>query len=134
MKAVRDQPDTLVRRDGVRKFILIVATFTVAACARPSERIAESLTGYGIAQGPAGCVGEHLERNLSLSQLGELARVARAARARDPDPSRLTLDDLLRAASEVRDPKVAIEVAKAAGRCNLSPMGFAPAKLEMDAY
>ena len=107
--------------------------FSVAACASPSERIADSLTGYGLEESRAACVGEHLQRSLSLGQLQELGRVARAARARDPDPSRLTLDDLLRAASEVRDPRVAIEVAKAAGRCNLAPMGFAPAKLEMDA-
>jgi hypothetical protein len=106
--------------------------FTVAACASPKERIADSLTGYGIEQGRASCVGEHLQRSLSLSQLAELGRAARAARERDPDPSKLTLDDLLRAASQVRDPKVALEVAKAAGRCNLSPMGFAPAKFEMD--
>jgi hypothetical protein len=116
----------------VRKLILIAAVTTLAACASPKARIAESLTGYGIDQTRANCVGEQLERNLSLSQLGELGRVARAARARDPDPSRLTVDDLLRAASQVRDPKVALEVARAAGRCNLSPLGFAPAKYEFD--
>jgi hypothetical protein len=106
--------------------------FTAGGCATPQEQIADGLTGYGIAEGPARCVGEQLQRSLSIAQLAELGRVARAARARDPDPSRLTLDDLLRAASEVRDPRVAIEVAKAAGRCNLAPLGFAPAKLEMD--
>jgi hypothetical protein len=116
----------------VRKIIIIAAMFTVAACASPKQRIADGLTGYGIAEAPARCVGEQLQRTLSIGQLAELGRVAQATRARDPDPSRLTLDDLLRAASEVRDPRVAIEVAKAAGRCNLAPMGFAPAKLEMD--
>lgn len=116
----------------MRKFFLIAAVFTVAACASPKDRIADGLTGYGVAEAPARCVGERLQQNLSIGQLQELGRVARATRARDPDPSRLTLDDFLRAASEVRDPKIAIEVAKAAGRCNLSPMGFAPAKYEMD--
>jgi hypothetical protein len=116
----------------VRKIILIAATFIVAACASPKDRIADSLTGYGIEEARATCVGGQLQRTLSLTQLSELGRVARAARARDPDPSRLTLDDLLRAASEIRDPQVALEVAKAAGRCNLAPMGFAPAKYEMD--
>lgn len=133
MRASREPPEPLVRRDEVRKILLIAAVVTASACASPSERIAASLSGYGIAAGPAACVGEQLERTLSLSQLAELGRVARAARARDPDPSRLTLDDLLRVATEVRDPRVAIEVARAAGRCNLAPMGFAPAKLEMDA-
>ena len=116
----------------MRKIFLIAAALTACACASPKERIADSLVGYGIEENRANCVGEQLQRNLSIGQLSELGRVARAARARDPDPSRLTLDDLLRAASEVRDPRVAIEVAKAAGRCNLSPMGFAPAKFEMD--
>lgn len=116
----------------MRKIILISAALTASACASPRERIADSLVGYGIEERRANCVGEELQRNLSIGQLRELGRVASAARERDPDPSRLTLDDLLRAASEVRDPRVAIEVAKAAGRCNLSPMGFAPAKFEMD--
>lgn len=116
----------------MRKLSLIAAVVSLAACASPKERIATGLEGYGIEESRATCVGDHLQRSLSIAQLQELGRVAQAARARDPDPSRLTLDDLLRAASEIRDPKVAIEVAKAAGRCNLAPMGFAPAKYEMD--
>jgi hypothetical protein len=116
----------------MRKLFLIGALVTVSGCATPREQIAIGLTDYGVAEGPAQCVGERLQGSLSISQLQELGRVARATRARDPDPSRLTLDDFLRAASEVRDPKIAIEVAKAAGRCNLTPLGFAPAKYEMD--
>ena len=116
----------------VRKFFLILTAVSLAACASPRERIATGLTGYGIEPGRAACVGEHLERSLSIAQLQELGRVAQAARNRDPNPSRLTLDDLLRAASEIRDPRIALEVAKAAGRCNLTPMGFAPAKFDMD--
>lgn len=116
----------------MRKLFLIAAVVTVSACATPKAQIAEGLTGYGVAEGPAKCVGERLQSNLSLGQLRELSRVASATRARDPDPSRLTIDDFLRAASEVRDPRIAIEVAKAAGRCNLAPLGFAPAKYEMD--
>ncbi|NJC06816.1 hypothetical protein GGQ97_002609 [Sphingomonas kaistensis] len=116
----------------MRKLFLIAAVFTASACASPKDRIAEGLTGYGVAEAPAQCVGAQLQRSLSLGQLQELGRVASATRARDPDPSRLTIDDFLRAASEVRDPRIAIEVAKAAGRCNLSPLGFAPAKYEMD--
>ncbi|GAA4005937.1 hypothetical protein [Sphingomonas humi] len=119
----------------MRKFSLITVALALSAtaCASPKERIADSLVGYGIDQMRADCVGQQLQNSLSVSQLMELGRVARAARERDPEPSRLTLSDLLRAATEVRDPRVAIEVAKAAGRCNLTPMGFAPAKLEMDA-
>ena len=116
----------------MRKLFLIAAVFTVSACATPRERIADNLTGYGLDEGRANCVGSELQRNLSLSQLQELAQAARAFRERDPNPSRLTVDDLLRVASQVRDPRVPIEVAKAAGRCRLAPLGFAPAKLEMD--
>jgi hypothetical protein len=116
----------------VRKLPVILAVLSLAACAAPQERIASSLTGYGLDDARAKCVGGELQRSLSLGQLAELGRVARAARARDPDPSRLTVDDLLRAASEIRDPAVALAVAKAAGRCNISPLGFAPAKYEFD--
>lgn len=116
----------------MRKLILIAAAFTASACASPRERIADSLTGYGLDAARADCVGTELQRNLSLSQLQELGQAARAFRERDPNPSRLTVDDLLRVASQVRDPRVPLEVAKAAGRCNISPLGFAPAKFEMD--
>lgn len=110
----------------MRKLFLIAATVTVSACAFPRERIADSLTGYGLDAARADCVGSELQRNLSLGQLQELGRVARAFRERDPNPARLSIDDLLRAAAEVKDPKVPIEVAKAAGRCNLTPLGFVP--------
>lgn len=114
------------------KFLVIAALLTLSACASPRERIADSLTGYGLDAARADCVGSELQRSLSLSQLQELGRVARAFRERNSDPSRLTVNDLLRAASEIRDPRVPLEVAKAAGRCNLTPIGFAPAKHEMD--
>lgn len=117
----------------MRKFLLIAAVVTVSACATPRERIADSLIGYGLDEARADCVGSELQRNLSLGQLQELGRAARAFKERDPNPTRLTIDDLLRVASQVRDPRVPIEVAKAAGRCRLTPLGFAPAKLEMDA-
>nr|WP_314447234.1 hypothetical protein [uncultured Sphingomonas sp.] len=79
--------------------------FTTSACATPKERIADSLAGYGLDAARADCVGTELQRNLSLSQLQELGRAARAFRERDPNPSRLTVDDLLRVASQVRDPR-----------------------------
>lgn len=105
---------------------VIAAVLSLAACASSSVRIADSLTGFGLDAGQANCVGVDLQRNLSTAQLLELGRVARAYRSRDPDPSRLTTSDLLRAASELRDPSIALTVARAAGRCNLAPIGFAP--------
>ncbi len=110
----------------MRYLFVIAALLPLAACASPSARIADSLTGFGLDSGRANCVGADLQRNLSTAQLLELGRVARAYRMRDPDPSRLTASDLLRAASEIDDPSIALTVARAAGRCNLAPIGFAP--------
>lgn len=135
MKPIKEPRECWFVSENVRKIWLIAgaAVLATTACTTPKERIAETLVGFGIDTSRANCVGEQLQSNLSTGQLIELGRVARAARDRDPDPSRLTLSDLLRVATEVRDPRVAIEVAKAAGRCNLAPLGFAPAKLEKDA-
>jgi hypothetical protein len=91
-----------------------------ASCVNPSERIATQLEKYGFDAGQALCIGEHLEGNLSISQLKQLAAAARAAGA---DGS-LTSGDLLRVASEIRDPKVAIEVARAGARCGVVSRAF----------
>jgi len=106
--------------------VVIAALLALSACASPKERIADSLVGFGLDQSRADCVGADLQRNLSTGQLLELGRVARSYRQRDPDPSQLTLSDLLRAASEINDPAIALTIARAAGRCNLTPIGFAP--------
>jgi hypothetical protein len=104
----------------MRLFLAGVAALSVAACATaPSERIAETLTGYGIERARAECVGDRLQKNLSIRQLLELGRIARSYRENDPNPDRLTLNDLIRVSSQVRDPKVPLEVAKAAGNCGL---------------
>lgn len=115
----------------MRSLLIIAAAASLAACATPQERIADSLVRYGLDQSRAACVGGELQRELSLAQLQELGRVARAYRSRDTNPARLTLDDLLRASSEIRDPAIPLAVAKAAGRCNLSPLGFVPLKSEL---
>ena len=44
----------------------------------------------------------------------QLARAARAARQGDASPGRLTIGDFVRVAGQVKDPKVPIEVGKAA--------------------
>lgn len=98
----------------------------LSACATtpPSARIADALSGYGLDRTRAECVGGHLQRDLSVGQLLELGRAVREARARDPNPARVTADDLLRVSGNLRDPAIAIAVAKAAGRCGLVPLGF----------
>lgn len=104
----------------MRSLVAGAAVLSLAACATaPSERIADTLTGYGIERARAECVGDRLQKNLSIGQLLELSRIARAYRENDPNPGRLTLNDLIRVSSQVRDPKVPLEVARAAGSCGL---------------
>jgi hypothetical protein len=90
-----------------------------AGCVDPSARIASSLEGYGFAPDQSTCVGEHLESNLSLGQLQQLGRAARAAREGDTTPGRLTVSDFVRVAGQVKDPKVPLEVARAAAGCGI---------------
>ena len=96
---------------------MVLTLMSVAACASPSERISDELGGYGMNSSQALCVGQRLERNLSLPQLQQLASAARALTRGDSTPGRFTAADLLRVASEIRDPEIAIEVAKAANGC-----------------
>lgn len=107
------------------RYLIVVAAGSLAACATsPKERIADTLTGYGLDRPRAECMGGHLQSELSTKQLLELATAARAYRDRDPDPQRLALDDLLRVSSEIRDPAIPITIARSAGRCGLVPTGF----------
>lgn len=95
------------------------ALMLASGCASPSSRIADQLGGYGLDAGQALCVGQRLQANLSLGQLQQLARAAGAFSRGDTTPGRLTASDLLRVASQIEDPKVAIEVARAASGCGV---------------
>lgn len=91
------------------------------ACTPPSTRIATGLERYGLDSQRSACVGQRLERNLSLGQLQQLGNAAAAYRRDDPNPGQLTASDLIRVAGEIKDPKVALEVGKAAAGCNVLP-------------
>ena len=91
------------------------------ACTPPSTRIATGLERYGLDSQRSTCVGQRLERNLSLGQLQQLGNAAAAYRRDDPNPGQLTAGDLIRVASEIRDPKIALEVGKAAATCGVAP-------------
>ena len=103
-----------------RALALIALAATIAGCARPSDRIASELTRYGLDQARADCIGQRLERDLSIAQLRELAGVVRAYKANDATPGVLTLGDLTRVAGSVRDPQVPITVATAAAGCGVT--------------
>lgn len=111
----------------MRYLCVTAALFTLTACATPRERIADALVGYGIPPAQARCVGGRLEDRLSVAQLRELARYARAYRDNDPNPGALTIADLIRVTSQVQDARVPIEVGKAAAQCGL----VSPASLGM---
>ncbi len=91
----------------------------IAGCVDASTSIATELGRYGLDAAQAECVGQRLESNLSIGQLQQLARAAGAVNAGDTTPGRLTGSDLMRVASQIRDPKVAVEVASAAGGCGV---------------
>lgn len=96
-----------------------MTTLSVAACVNPSARIATSLEGYGFQPAQSQCVGDRLEANLSLGQLQQLGRAAKASREGDTTPGRLTVSDFVRVSGQVKDPKVPLEVAKAAAACGI---------------
>lgn len=101
----------------MRRTLTACAALAAAACAGPSARIATALTEAGLDAARAECVGSRLEGDLSLGQLRQLAAAARAYRAGDSTPGRLTLSDLIRVAGQIRDPEVPLAVARAAARC-----------------
>jgi len=112
------------RTDHMNAKTLPLATIAVLAaalsgCVNPSARIATSLEGYGFDPAQSQCVGDRLEAHLSLGQLQQLGKAARATREGDTTPGRLTVSDFVRAAAQVRDPKVPFEVAKAAAGCGV---------------
>lgn len=96
-----------------------MATLSLAACVNPSAKIATSLEGYGFQPAQSQCVGDRLEANLSLGQLQQLGRAAKASREGDTTPGRLTASDFIRVSGQVKDPKVTFEVGKAAAACGI---------------
>ncbi|MGA1797666.1 hypothetical protein VH567_02675 [Sphingomonas sp. 4RDLI-65] len=96
-----------------------VTAMSLAACVNPSAKIATSLEGYGFQPAQSQCVGDRLEANLSLGQLQQLGRAAKASREGDTTPGRLTVGDFVRVSGQVKDPKVPLEVGKAAAACGI---------------
>lgn len=104
----------------MRAIVAVCGLLAASACVNPSARIATELTRYGLDSGRAQCVGQRIERDLSVPQLQELAGAARAYGADDATPGRLTVSDLVRVAHAIRDPEVPLAVARAAAGCGVS--------------
>jgi hypothetical protein len=108
------------RKKWMRWLVPLCIIGSIAACARPADRIANELARYGLDQGRAQCIGQRLESELSVNQLRELAGVVRAYGSNDSTPGRLTVSDLASVAASVRDPRVPITVARAATSCGVT--------------
>ena len=104
----------------MRTPIILGLTAAIAACASPSTRIADELQRYGLDQARAQCVGQRLERDLTVDQLRQLAAAAKAYQATGRPADQLTASDLARVAGNVRDPAVAIAVVSAGTGCGLT--------------
>ncbi|KQN28442.1 hypothetical protein ASF00_11425 [Sphingomonas sp. Leaf34] len=87
---------------------------SLRACANSSAKIATLLGGYAFQPAQSQCVGDRLEANLSLGELQQLGRAAKAWRQGDTSPIWLTISDFIRVSGQVKDPKVLFEVGKAA--------------------
>ncbi|WP_312251128.1 hypothetical protein [Sphingobium yanoikuyae] len=96
-----------------------ISCAALSACVNPSQKIATGLTWYGLDRSQAQCVGDRLEANLSISQLQQLGRAARAVNEGDATPGRLTISDLVRVSSQFNDARVPIEVTRAAAACGV---------------
>jgi len=95
-----------------------------------SQRIASSLERYGVPPDKAACVGDSLAERLSYAQLQALSRAASEYKAIDNNRSvTMTLFDLARIATELRDPVIPLEVVRAGVTCLVLPANQAPARL-----
>jgi hypothetical protein len=115
-------PEMLKAANQGRRIACALTSCLIASgCVNLSEKIATSLTAYGLDASQSQCVGDRLERNLSIGQLQELGRAARVYSQGDVTPGRLTASDLIRIAGQFKNPKVPIEVGKAAAGCGVLP-------------
>lgn len=80
--------------------------------------VAQDMARYGLNESEARCVGERLGNSLSIWQLRQLMAAGAGAES-EAGAARLTVRDLLRIASQVRDPEVTLEVAGATSDCDM---------------
>ena len=104
----------------MRTKIILGMAAALGACASPSTRIADELQRSGLDPQRAQCVGDRLERDLTIDQLRQLAAAARAYKATGRSAAQLTAGDLARIAGTVSDPVVAIAVVSAGTGCGLT--------------
>lgn len=88
---------------------------------RPKEAIlAPELRRYALDPAQSQCLHQGLSNRLSVLQLRLLARMAGAPTPASRNPTGLSMREFLWRSTRVKDPKVAIEVARAAETCGLT--------------
>jgi hypothetical protein len=103
----------------------LLVAIGLAACVDPSAKVATGFVRYGMDDARARCIGDCLETRLSIGQLRQLERAASAVdRAKSPQQG-LTVADLIRVSAELKDPRVPLEVGRAAAGCGVLAQGAA---------
>jgi hypothetical protein len=101
----------------MRKCIVVCAAMCASACATPAQRVATQLTKAGLDPVRARCIGDRLDRDLSIAQLKQLGEAAHSLKPSGSQAGRVTVTDLVRLTREIQDPAVPIAVARAAMTC-----------------
>lgn len=81
--------------------------------------VSPQLIRFGLTLDQSRCVGGKLGTSLSPLQLRKLARLASAVRKGTADPSRLTIQDLMRVAARMDPPAVKTELERASLDCGV---------------
>jgi len=88
----------------------------LSACTASRYQISDALQRYGMSSGQANCASEFLRGKLSVAQVNRLSDAARTYQG----SGRLTFGDLVRVATSVRDPQIALQVGASAAVCGLA--------------
>lgn len=95
------------------RLILLALLLAVAACATPSKRISSKLIELGVPPREAECVGDRLQRRLSVGQLRRIGELTRG------QGETLSVGRIAARLGESGDPELVSEVIGAGVSCAL---------------
>jgi hypothetical protein len=101
------------------RHITTAISVLVAGCAGTSEQISSELTRSGLDPGQSRCIGDRLSANLSLGELRQLGRAARAYQQVSKTPGGLSVSDLVYVAAQFDDARVPLVVGLAIVGCGV---------------
>lgn len=88
----------------------------LSACTASRYQVSDALQRYGMSPSQASCASEFLRGKLSVAQVNRLSDAAKTYQGN----GRLTFGDLVRVATSVRDPQIALQVGASAAVCGLA--------------